>query len=43
MIFRQLIDAETSTLSYLLADQDKREAVLIDCVFEQHLRAACSH
>ena len=38
MIFRQLFDAETSTLSYLLADEETREAVLIDCVFEQHLR-----
>ena len=38
MIFRQLIDGETSTLSYLLADEASREAVLIDCVFEQHLR-----
>jgi sulfur dioxygenase len=38
MIFRQLIDAETSTLTYLLADEETREALLIDCVFEQHLR-----
>lgn len=38
MIFRQLIDGESSTLSYLLADEATREAVLIDCVFEQHLR-----
>lgn len=38
MIFRQLIDASTSTVTYLLADQGSREAVLIDCVFEQHLR-----
>jgi glyoxylase-like metal-dependent hydrolase (beta-lactamase superfamily II) len=36
MIFRQLFDTETSTYTYLLAD--KSEAVLIDCVFEQHLR-----
>lgn len=38
MIFRQLFDSESSTLSYLLADERSREAVLIDCVFEQHLR-----
>ena len=38
MIFRQLLDPETSTLTYLLADEESREAVLIDCVFEQHLR-----
>lgn len=38
MIFRQLLDAETSTLTYLLADAATREALLIDCVFEQHLR-----
>jgi glyoxylase-like metal-dependent hydrolase (beta-lactamase superfamily II)/rhodanese-related sulfurtransferase len=38
VIFRQLIDAETSTLTYLLADEATREAVLVDCVFEQHLR-----
>jgi len=38
MIFRQLFDAESSTFSYLLADPETREALLIDCVFEQHLR-----
>ena len=38
MIFRQLFDSETSTFTYLLADADSREALLIDCVFEQHLR-----
>jgi sulfur dioxygenase len=38
MIFRQLIDTETSTLTYLVADEESRTAVLIDCVFEQHLR-----
>lgn len=36
MIFRQLLDSETSTYTYLLANAG--EAVLIDCVFEQHLR-----
>jgi len=38
MIFRQLIDAATGTQTYLLADQSSHEAVLIDSVFEQHLR-----
>jgi glyoxylase-like metal-dependent hydrolase (beta-lactamase superfamily II) len=38
MILRQLIDAETSTLTYLVADPQTRQAVLIDSVFEQHLR-----
>ncbi len=40
MIFRQLIDNRTSTFTYLLADEATRDAVLIDCVFEQHLRDA---
>lgn len=35
MLFRQLFDAETSTYTYLLADSDTREAVLIDPVHEQ--------
>ncbi len=35
MLFRQLYDAETSTYTYLLADEDTREAVLIDPVAEQ--------
>jgi sulfur dioxygenase len=38
MIFRQLIDAESSTLTYLVADEVSHAAVLIDSVFEQHLR-----
>ncbi len=38
MIFRQLVDAESSTYTYLVADPDTREAALIDSVFEQHLR-----
>lgn len=38
MIFRQLFDAESSTYTYLLADPDTRGALLIDSVFEQHLR-----
>jgi len=35
MFFRQLFDRETCTYSYLLADTQSREAVLIDPVFEQ--------
>lgn len=38
MIFRQLIDSATGTLTYLVGDERSRRAVLIDCVFEQHLR-----
>jgi sulfur dioxygenase len=38
LIFRQLFDADSSTYTYLLADPDSKEAVLIDPVFEQHLR-----
>ncbi|MFO0744970.1 MAG: MBL fold metallo-hydrolase [Myxococcota bacterium] len=40
MIVRQLFDQASSTFSYLIADDATREAVLIDCVFEQHLRDA---
>ncbi len=35
MIFRQLFDPETSSYSYLLADERTREAVLIDSVASQ--------
>lgn len=35
MLFRQLMDPETSTWTYLLADEETREAVLIDPVIEQ--------
>ena len=38
MIFRQLFDANTSTFTYLLGDEASGEALLIDSVFEQHLR-----
>ncbi len=38
MIFRQLFDSETWTYSYLLADRSTGEALLIDSVFEKHLR-----
>jgi glyoxylase-like metal-dependent hydrolase (beta-lactamase superfamily II)/rhodanese-related sulfurtransferase len=40
MLFRQLYDATSSTYSYLLADAQTREAVLIDPVFERHQRDA---
>lgn len=40
MLFRQLYDAASSTYTYLLADEDTREALLIDPVFEQHERDA---
>ncbi|MFP2907508.1 MBL fold metallo-hydrolase [Pyxidicoccus sp. 3LFB2] len=35
MLFRQLFDAETSTYTYLLADEVTRAAALIDPVLEQ--------
>jgi sulfur dioxygenase len=35
MIFVQLTDPETSTFTYLLADAESREAILIDPVLEQ--------
>ena len=38
MIFRQLMDRETSTYTYLLADERTKEAVLIDSVREQYER-----
>jgi glyoxylase-like metal-dependent hydrolase (beta-lactamase superfamily II) len=38
MIFRQLFDSESSTYTYLLADRATGEALLIDTVYEQHLR-----
>jgi glyoxylase-like metal-dependent hydrolase (beta-lactamase superfamily II)/rhodanese-related sulfurtransferase len=38
LIFRQLIDAQSSTYTYLLADSDSKQAVLIDTVFEQARR-----
>lgn len=37
-LFRQLFDAASSTYTYLLADLPSREALIIDPVFEQHLR-----
>ncbi len=35
MLFRQLFDPESSTYTYLLADEETREAVIIDTVLEQ--------
>ena len=40
MIFRQLFDSESSTYTYLLADTDTKEAVLIDPVIEKSERDA---
>lgn len=40
MIFRQLFDPQSSTFTYLLADEGTREAILIDPVFEQARRDA---
>lgn len=40
LIFRQLFDPQSSTYTYLLADGDSREAVMIDTVFEQARRDA---
>jgi glyoxylase-like metal-dependent hydrolase (beta-lactamase superfamily II)/rhodanese-related sulfurtransferase len=38
LVFRQLQDPTSSTFTYLLADPESREAVLIDPVFEQAQR-----
>jgi sulfur dioxygenase len=38
VIFRQFLDPETSTYTYLLADKASREAVLVDTVLEQFER-----
>lgn len=40
IIFRQLMDLRSSTYTYLIADPDTHEAVLIDPVFEQARRDA---
>jgi sulfur dioxygenase len=40
LVFRQLADPPSSTYTYLLADGDSRDAVLIDPVFEQMRRDA---
>ena len=38
MLFRQLFDQDSSTYTYLLADEQSGEAVLIDPVIEQFER-----
>ena len=38
LVFRQLFDAASSTYTYVLGDPRTRAAVVIDPVFEQHLR-----
>ena len=38
LLFRQLLDGETGSLTYLLGDGSSGEAVLVDPVFEQHER-----
>ena len=35
MLFRQLYDSESSTYTYLIADLDSKEAILVDPVLEQ--------
>jgi glyoxylase-like metal-dependent hydrolase (beta-lactamase superfamily II)/rhodanese-related sulfurtransferase len=40
LVFRQLADPQSSTYTYLLADSESGEAVLIDPVFEQMRRDA---
>jgi glyoxylase-like metal-dependent hydrolase (beta-lactamase superfamily II)/rhodanese-related sulfurtransferase len=40
MLFRQLFDAGSGTYTYVLADAESREALVIDPVFEQHARDA---
>lgn len=35
MLFRQLFEPQSSTYTYLLADEETREAILIDPVFEE--------
>lgn len=38
MIFKQLIDSETSTFTYIIADEATKQAVVIDPVFENATR-----
>jgi glyoxylase-like metal-dependent hydrolase (beta-lactamase superfamily II)/rhodanese-related sulfurtransferase len=38
LIFRQLFDAASSTYTYLIGEPKSRQALIIDPVFEQHLR-----
>jgi len=38
MIFKQLLDYETNTYTYIIADEKTREALIIDSVFENAIR-----
>jgi glyoxylase-like metal-dependent hydrolase (beta-lactamase superfamily II)/rhodanese-related sulfurtransferase len=38
ILFKQLFDQSSGTYTYLLADAESLEAVIIDCVYEQHDR-----
>jgi glyoxylase-like metal-dependent hydrolase (beta-lactamase superfamily II)/rhodanese-related sulfurtransferase len=38
LVLRQLFDAASSTYTYVLGDPSSRRAVVVDSVFEQHLR-----
>jgi len=38
LVFRQLFDAASSTYTYVVGDPRTRQALVIDTVFEQHLR-----
>src|SRR5262245_41165677 len=40
LIFRQLFDPQSSTYTYLLGDTRRKEALLVDPVFEQARRDA---
>jgi len=40
IIFRQLLDYETFTYTYIIADADTKEAVIIDPVYEMAKRDA---
>ena len=38
MLFRQLFDSESSTYTYLIADKNTKEAIIVDSVLEQFER-----
>jgi len=38
LLFRQLYDIESGTFTYLLADEENHEGVIIDSVYERHER-----
>jgi glyoxylase-like metal-dependent hydrolase (beta-lactamase superfamily II) len=40
IIFRQLLDYETNTYTYIIADNNTKEAVIIDSVYEMAGRDA---